>query len=179
MSERGLIDNVAGLAPLKRSAGAGPGLAAAATLLVWLLVSVSVHPLPHESPDRGAPLLMGADSPESVRNVLALACGNCHSQNTRWPWYSQVAPFSWLIENDVKRAREHLNLSRWNTLDTVEQRSLLTAIATVVENREMPLHKYLMFHGEARLSPEDSLQVIEWTRAERTRLRTSAASLAQ
>ena len=63
--------------------------------------------------------------------------------------------------------------------DAVEQRSLLTAIATVIENREMPLHKYLMFHGEARLSPEDSFQVIEWTRAERTRLRTSGASLRQ
>ncbi len=154
-------------------------MAIAALLLSWLLVSVLVHPLPHETSDPSAPLLMGADSPESVRTVLAQACGNCHSQNTRWPWYSHVAPFSWLIENDVKRAREHLNLSRWNILDAVEQRSLLTSIATVVENREMPLHKYLMFHGEARLSPEDSLQVIEWTRAERTRLRTSAASLTQ
>jgi hypothetical protein len=177
--KKGLIDNAAGPARLKRGAGAGTGLAIGAVLVVWLLVSALIHPLPHEASDHTAPLLSGADSPESVRNVLAQACGNCHSQNTHWPWYSQVAPFSWLIENDVKRAREHLNLSRWNTLDAVEQRSLLTAIATVVENREMPLHKYLMFHGEARLSPEDSLQVIEWTRAERTRLRTSAASLTQ
>jgi heme-binding protein len=177
--KRGLIDNAAGRARLKRGAGAGTGLAIGAVLVVWVLVSALIHPLPHEASDRAAPLLLGADSPESVRNVLANACGNCHSQNTDWPWYSQVAPFSWLIENDVKRAREHLNLSRWNTLDAVEQRSLLTAIATVVENREMPLHKYLIFHGEARLSPEDSLQVIEWTRAERTRLRTSAASLRQ
>jgi hypothetical protein len=179
VSKRGLIDHAAGPSPSKRGAGSRTGLAIVALLLVWLLVSVLVHSLPHEAPDRGAPLLMGADSPESVRNVLAQACGNCHSQNTRWPWYSQVAPFSWLIEDDVKRAREHLNLSRWNTLDAVEQRSLLIAIATVVENREMPLHKYLMFHGEARLSPEDSFQVIEWTQAERTRLRTSAASLMQ
>jgi Haem-binding domain len=177
VSKRGLIDSAAGPARLKR--GGGTGLAIAALLLVWLLVSVRVHPLPRETSDRGAILLLGADTPESVRNVLAQACGNCHSQNTRWPWYSHVAPFSWLIESDVKRAREHLNLSRWNALDAVEQRSLLTAIATVVENREMPLHKYLMFHGEARLSPEDALQVIEWTLAERTRLRTSAASLRQ
>ena len=177
MSKRGLIDNAAGPSRLKR--GLGTGLLIAALLLAWLLVSVMVHPLPHEASDRGETLLMGSDIPEPVRNVLAQACGNCHSQNTHWPWYSQVAPFSWLIENDVKRAREHLNLSRWNTLDAVEQRSLLTAIATVVENREMPLHKYLVFHSEARLSPEDSLQVIEWTRAERTRLRTSAASLRQ
>jgi hypothetical protein len=179
VSKRGLIDNAAGPVRSKSGAGAGTGLAIAALLLAWLLVSVLVHPLPHEASDRGAPLLSGADIPGSVRNVLAQACGNCHSQNTHWPWYSQAAPFSWLIENDVKRAREHLNLSRWNTLDAVEQRSLLIAIATVIENREMPLHKYLMFHGEARLSPEDSLQVIEWTQAERTRLRPSAARLRQ
>ena len=168
MSKRGLIDNAAGPARLKR--GAGTGFTIAALLLVWLLASVLVHPLPHEASDLGAPLLVGADSPESVKNVLAQACGNCHSQNIHWPWYSQVAPFSWLIENDVKRAREHLNLSRWNTLDAVEQRSLLTSIATVVENREMPPHKYVMLHPEAKLSAEDSIRVIEWTRVERRRL---------
>jgi hypothetical protein len=137
---------------------------------------VFVHPLPHTTPDRGAPLLAGADIPASVTDIFAQACIDCHSQKTRWPWYSHVAPVSWLVEGDVKRAREHLNLSRWNSLDAVEQRSLLTAIATVIENREMPLHKYVVFHGTARLSTEDAVRVIEWTRAERNRLRASASS---
>jgi hypothetical protein len=147
-------------------------------LLVWLLASVFVHPLPHESSDRvGAPLLLGADIPPSVVDVFAHACINCHSDNTRWPWYSHVAPVSWLVETDVKRARQRLNLSRWDRLDTAEQRQLLTAIATVIENREMPLHRYVVFHPEVKLSTDDSIQVIEWTHAERQRLRTSESSL--
>jgi len=88
-----------------------------------------------------------------------------------------VAPVSWLVENDVKRARQHLNLSRWDGLDAAEQRMLLTAIATVIENREMPLHRYVVFHPEVKLSVDESVQVIEWTHAERRRLRASEPSL--
>ena len=139
---------------------------------MWLLASVLVHPLPHEASDRaGAPLLLGADVPPSVVDVFAHACINCHSEKTSWPWYSHVAPFSWLVENDVKRASEHLNLSRWDNLDAAEQRLLLTAIATVIENREMPLHRFVVFHPGVKLSTVDSVQVIEWTHAERRRLR--------
>jgi len=110
-------------------------------------------------------------------DVFAHACINCHSEKTRWPWYSHVAPVSWLVENDVKLARARLNLSRWDRLDAAEQRLLLTAIATVIENREMPLRRYVMFHPEVKLSTEDSVQVIEWTHAERQRLRASESSL--
>ena len=164
--------------PTRLKPGAGAGFAVSSLLLVWLFASVLVHPLPHEASDRaGAPLLLGADVPPSVVDVFARACINCHSEKTRWPWYSQVAPVSWLVENDVKRARERLNLSRWDRLDAAEQRLLLTAIATVIENREMPLHRYVVFHAEVKLSTEDSVQVIEWTHAERRRLRASESGL--
>ena len=155
------------------------GRAVSGFLLVWILASVFVHPLPHEVSGRaGAPLLPGADIPPPVADVFGNACVNCHSEKTQWPWYSHVAPVSWLVENDVKHAREHLNLSRWDGLQEVDQRMLLTAIATVIENREMPPHKYVVFHPEAKLSAEDSARVIEWTRAERRRLRASASSVA-
>ena len=120
---------------------------------------------------------MGADVPPSVVDVFAHACINCHSEKTDWPWYSYIAPVSWLVENDVKRARKRMNLSRWDSLDSAEQRMLLTAIATVVENREMPLHRYVVMHANVKLSTEDSVQVIEWTHAERRRLRSSESSL--
>jgi hypothetical protein len=146
--------------------------------LVWILASLFVHLLPHGVSDRAnAPLLPGADIPPSVARVLANACVNCHSEKTQWPWYSRVAPVSWVVENDVKHAREHLNLSRWDDLPQVDQRMLLTAIATVIENHEMPPHKYVVLHPEAKLSADDSVRVIEWTRVERRRLRASASNM--
>ncbi len=112
-------------------------------------------------------------------DALGHACGNCHSEKTSWPWYSHVAPVSWIVERDVKRAREHLNLSRWDSLDAAQQRMLLTAIATVIENKEMPLHRYLMFHPDVKLSAVDSVQVIEWTLAERRRLWATGPGLTE
>jgi hypothetical protein len=163
-------------ARLPRSASAG--IAASGFVLVWLFASVFVHPLPDRISDRaGAPLLLGADVPSPVADVFAHACSNCHSEKTSWPWYSHVAPVSWLVENDVKHAREHMNLSRWDDLEAADRRVLLTAIATVIENREMPPHKYVMLHPEAKLSTDDSIRVIEWTRSERRRLRASTNNL--
>jgi cytochrome c len=158
--------------PTRLGRGAGKGFAVSTLFLVWFLGSLFVHPLPHEPGHRaGAELLVGANTPPSVVDVLAHACANCHSENTRWPWYSHVAPASWIVETDVKRARARFNLSRWDSLDAAEQRMLLTAIATVIENREMPLHRYLMFHPGVKLSTVESVQVIEWTHTERRRLR--------
>jgi hypothetical protein len=168
------VTNLIAARPARLKPGPGRRLAVASLLAGWLFVSVFVHPLPHQVWDRtSAPLLRGANIPPSVRDALDQACSNCHSERTRWPWYSHVAPVSWLVENDVKRAREHLNLSRWDRLDPGRQRSLLTAIATVIENREMPLHRYVVFHPGVKFSPEDSMEVIEWTHAERGRLRNS------
>jgi hypothetical protein len=122
------------------------------------------------------PLLRGAEIPQPVVDVFTHACINCHSEQTHWPWYSHVAPVSWFVEWDVKLARERMNFSRWDSLDSAEQRSLLTAIATVIENREMPLHKYVVFHPDVKLSTDDSIQVIEWTHAERRRLRAATTA---
>src|SRR5215813_10235483 len=92
---------------------------------IWAAASTTVHSLPHRAPTSD-PLLMGAEVEPPVANILGRACINCHSERTSWPWYSQLAPASWLIESDVKRARERLNLSHWDNLDPAEQRVLLT-----------------------------------------------------
>jgi hypothetical protein len=121
------------------------GVAASSLLMLWIVASLLVHPLPHRISDRAStPLFPGAEITPSVRNIFSQACINCHSEKTRWPWYSEVAPVSWFVEGDVKRARNRLNLSRWDVLDKAEQRLLLTSIATVIENREMPPRRYLI-----------------------------------
>ena len=149
--------------------------AAFAMVGAWVLVSALTHRIPHEVPDpSSSPILQGAEIAPALANVFNHACADCHSEKTRWPWYSNLAPASWFVEGDVRRARSLFNLSRWDGLGTAHQRTLLTAIATVIENHEMPPHRYVMLHPQATLSPDDAVHVIEWTRAERHRLRASA-----
>lgn len=103
--------------------------------------------------------------------IIERACQNCHSQKTVWPWYSHVAPVSWLLARDVQKARLHMNLSRWQGYSTDEQLRLLSAIGSAVRNRQMPVQRYLLLHPEARLTDAERQQIYRWTRTERNRLR--------
>src|SRR5436305_12458710 len=87
--------------------------------LIWLSVAgsllvASVLTAPGTSGSAGLPLLAGAEIDPRILALLERSCADCHSERTRYPWYSYVAPVSWLIRNDVTAGREHLNLSRWN-----------------------------------------------------------------
>ena len=104
--------------------------------------------------------------------VIQRACQNCHSQNTKWPWYSHVAPVSWLLARDVQQARSHMNLSQWQDYSTDDRLRLLSAIGSAARNRVMPPQRYLLLHPEARLSDLERQQLYRWTRTERSRLRT-------
>lgn len=89
------------------------------------------------------------DSP-ATRETFYRACGDCHSNQTAWPWYSRIAPMSWLIASDVAEGRGRLNVSEWNR----RQRSADEAAEVVLEG-EMPLPTYLIMHPNARLSEEE------------------------
>lgn len=108
--------------------------------------------------------------PETLA-LFERACQNCHSERTEWPWYSHVAPMSWLIARDVQQARSHMNLSRWQEYSTEERLGLLSEIGSAVRNREMPKQRYLLLHPEARLTDKERQQIYDWTRTERSRLR--------
>lgn len=89
------------------------------------------------------------DSPRT-RALFLRACGDCHSHETRWPWYSHVAPVSWLVQHDVEEGREKLNVSDWGR----KRQDGDEAYEAFAEG-EMPLPAYLLTHPEARLGPAD------------------------
>ncbi len=97
---------------------------------------------------------------------------DCHSNQTAWPWYSYVAPVSWLIERDVYRGRNRLNLSEWQQYTMEQQQKLLADIASAVKNREMPLKQYTLVHRDAKLSDAETDLVYGWARVERRKLKT-------
>jgi cytochrome c len=148
------------------------------SLPVLSLVLSFIHPWgnPRAGAQPGAPLLEGGSVPDDVRRVLTTKCGDCHSQNTRYPVYSYLAPVSWMIEHDVEEARGHMNLSRWQWLSDADRISALSRMASEVNAGEMPPKRYRMLHPEARFSAEEQKLIYDWARAERKRLRQDAAA---
>ena len=117
-------------------------------------------------------LLAGAQIPELLRELVERKCGNCHSEAVEWPFYSRVAPVSWLLEHDVLEAREHMNLSRWDTYSNQEKSDLLSRLAAKARSGEMPPARYTAIHGDSKLLPKDQDSLYDWAKAERRRLKT-------
>lgn len=100
-----------------------------------------------------------------VRSLLRKACYDCHSNETIWPWYSGIAPFSWLVTNDVREARRHLNFSEWGGYDSDTRLYKLKGIAEEVREGEMPLWYYSIVHKGARLDAAERDRILSWAEA--------------
>ena len=96
------------------------------------------------------------DSPVT-RSLAQRACFDCHSNQTVWPWYSNIAPVSWLIYHDVTEGREHINFSDWNR--PAHQHA--DEFQEVFEKNSMPPASYLLVHPTARLSPDERQQLFD------------------
>lgn len=103
-------------------------------------------------------------SPE-VKVILRKSCYDCHSNETVWPWYSYVAPVSWLVAGDVREGRKHLNFSTWDRYDAGKQAHKIHEVWEEVDEGEMPLWFYTPLHPEANLSAEDLATLKAWVQA--------------
>jgi hypothetical protein len=120
---------------------------------------------PHE------PLFEGAVLPAPVAKVFERACQDCHSNNTRWPWYAKVSPASILIVQDVQRGRSFLNLSEWNQYSRGRKLGYLSSMTEATRNRKMPPVVYRSMHADARLTEAERNLIAAWAREERQRVR--------
>jgi hypothetical protein len=98
----------------------------------------------------------------AVKPLLRRACYNCHSNETVWPWYSNMAPASWLVGSDVKEARRRMNFSEWGTYSSEIQSQKLRGIAEEMESGEMPPWYYALAHSESRLNQVERDQIMNW-----------------
>lgn len=112
--------------------------------------------------------------PAAARSVMERACGDCHSDQTHWPWYSQLAPVSWLVRKDVEEGRKFLNFSQWNTYPAAGRMAYVASIASAAKGGSMPPKAYTLMHAEARLSAEEREALADWARHEYRRLREEA-----
>jgi hypothetical protein len=149
------------------------GTSLVAAVIILGGVSLLVHPFGAvKAHALAGPLLTGAVVDAETLRILQRSCQNCHSQNTDWPWFSYVAPVSWLIEKDVHQARNHMNLSRWYQYSLEEKRELLADLAAAVRSRQMPPSRYTLMHRSTKLSEPELERIYQWARGERRRLKS-------
>jgi hypothetical protein len=98
-----------------------------------------------------------------ARAILERACRDCHSNETRWPWYSQVAPVSWFVIDHVNHGRRHLNYSDWARYAPEDADRILMNTCAFARKETMPMPSYLLMHREARLSDADVTALCDWT----------------
>jgi hypothetical protein len=108
------------------------------------------------------PVTADIEAPDDVHAILRRACYDCHSNETRWPWYAHVAPVSWLVAKDVAGGRRKMNFSDWGTYHVDRQETKIREIWEEVSEDEMPLAIYRPLHPEARLTDADRAILEQW-----------------
>lgn len=125
---------------------------------------IQLYPLerPEVSLDNPDDLMKNVEVPTDISAILRSTCYDCHSYESNYPWYADIAPVKWLVYYDINNAREELNFSEWNTLTKIDKAEILDDISTEVLEEEMPLKIYPLLHPEARLSKDDREAISEW-----------------
>lgn len=124
--------------------------------------AIQLVPVQRSNPPVPAPLRAPAD----VEAILKRCCADCHTNETRWPWYAYVAPASWLVARDVRIGRDNLDFSYWGQLLADEQRQLAKSIIREVKAGAMPLSNYRILHPKARPTPSEVERLREWFSSE-------------
>ncbi|MGE0827403.1 MAG: heme-binding domain-containing protein [Candidatus Binatia bacterium] len=130
--------------------------AIAGLLIVFILIQLV--PVDRTNP----PVETEIAVPTNVRAILRQACYDCHSNETVWPWYSKVAPVSWLVVHDVQEGREALNFSTWNRYTTKQQVKKMKESWEETAEGEMPPWFYLAVHRDAGLSADEHAVLRAW-----------------
>ncbi|MDR1877502.1 MAG: heme-binding domain-containing protein [Flavobacteriaceae bacterium] len=101
-------------------------------------------------------------APVEVKNILKRACYDCHSNEVKYPWYTNIAPVSWYIKEHINQGKEYLNFSEFGKYNKYQKEHVITGLFHVIEKRTMPLDSYVWLHEEAALSAEDNKILLEW-----------------
>lgn len=100
--------------------------------------------------------------PANVNRILVEKCYDCHSNNTRYPWYFNVQPIGWWLAAHVHDGKEHLNFSEFEKYDAEERADQFEEIVEVVEERSMPIKTYVWLHPDAELTDDDESTLRAW-----------------
>jgi len=130
-----------------------------------LLIIVQFFPsgIPENKPEDEKSISKSSLVTGPVMEQLRKSCFDCHSDQVRLPWYSKVAPSSWVLSNHINEGKTYLNFSVWEDYSRREKIGLLANIKNEVESGKMPLKSYLIIHRDAKLGAENILSLSKWT----------------
>lgn len=136
------------------------GLSFGALFLIFL--AIQLVPIDRTNP----PITAEIQAPPEVATILRRSCYDCHSSETRWPWYSRVAPASLLLDRDVREGRREVNFSEWGTFPPARKTKKLKESLKELQSGDMPPWYYLPMHPDAKLSAEDKTTLEAWFQAQ-------------
>jgi hypothetical protein len=136
-------------------------------LLVVLIILVLIQFIPYKLPPTNnhvkGDIIATNQAKGEIANILKTSCYDCHSNQTHYPWYSHIAPASWLLAHDIKEGKEDLNFSEWNAYDKRRKISKLNDIKEMVEKNEMPVPYYTFIHRKAKLGENEKNLIMKWS----------------
>jgi hypothetical protein len=136
------------------------------TLLILLVAFVAIQFFPTDKPkvslSNENDLIFNNQLPEEISATLKESCYDCHSNETKYPWYSYVAPVSWLVVRDINLGREALNFSHWERQNKIDKAKYLDEIIEEILDENMPMPIYTIMHPDARLSEEEIQLLTVW-----------------
>jgi hypothetical protein len=136
-----------------------------AVVVVLLAIQVFRPARTNPAVDAKRGITASVEVPIAVAAIFDRACNDCHSNQTVWPWYSSVAPVSWLVAHDVNEGRREMNFSEWSGYEAEKLGKLRKEICEEVSEGEMPGFIYTLMHAEAKLTDSDIREVCRWTQA--------------
>jgi hypothetical protein len=103
--------------------------------------------------------------PVEVQNVLTQKCYDCHSNNTRYPWYIHIQPIGWWMASHIKDAKDELNFSEFKTYNEKRSSHKLEELMEVVTEGTMPLKSYVWLHSDAKVTAEEKKAITAWVKS--------------
>jgi hypothetical protein len=146
--------------------------ALAAMAVVFALLQLA-NPA-HTNPPVKTDFLAALNPPPNITGMFRSACYDCHSDETRWPWYSHIMPMSWQIVQDVNVGRDNLNLSEWPADNPKKAWKRMEDMSEEIDGADMPLKKYTLIHADARLTAEQRSELTGWLDGEVDKMKAQA-----
>lgn len=133
------------------------------TLLILFVIAQFFNPQKNEytkAPD--SDFILTENPPKQLADILKESCYDCHSNNTRYPWYDKITPVNFWVNGHIKHAKEELNFSLWSQYNAKRKVHKLEECIEMINDREMPLKSYLLTHSEAKLSDTEIKLLADW-----------------